>query len=211
MMPRKVAVLLLLLPVFAITCPGQVIGECTKEQKEAVLRDCEKFIKPGRPNRQPIPIMGQACCNAVNKVPKKGDNIDMQCIVDLLTDAEKDHHDEDKILNLPNHCQVIGECTKEQKEAILHDCQKFIKHGHPKREPIPIMGQACCNAVNKVPKKDGKIDMQCIVDLLTNAEKNHHNEDKIMNLPNHCQEHTLLASTLSAGSCKVLEIKYIHI
>ncbi|OEL35327.1 hypothetical protein BAE44_0003654, partial [Dichanthelium oligosanthes] len=49
---------------------------------------------------KPIPIMGQPCCNAVNKAPKKGTGTDMQCIVHLLTDEEKKQHDVSKILNL---------------------------------------------------------------------------------------------------------------
>ncbi|KAF8711343.1 hypothetical protein HU200_029371 [Digitaria exilis] len=102
MLLGKVALLLILC---AMTFSQQVLGTCTQEQKEAVLNDCQKFIKQGHENPRPIPVMGQTCCNTVNKVPKKGTRIDMQCIVDLLTEDEKTNHNARKILNLPNHCQ----------------------------------------------------------------------------------------------------------
>ncbi|TVU03033.1 hypothetical protein EJB05_51448, partial [Eragrostis curvula] len=83
----------------------QVIGTCTIEQKDAILQHCENFIKREQQTPKPIPIQGQPCCNAVNKVPRKGKDIDIQCIVDKLTPTDKEKNDAAKILNLPNHCQ----------------------------------------------------------------------------------------------------------
>ena len=70
MLPSKVALLILCAMMFSNQVT--VTGTCTMQQKETVLDDCKKFIKHGNQRPKPIPIMGQPCCNAVNKVPKKG-------------------------------------------------------------------------------------------------------------------------------------------
>lgn len=46
------------------------------------------------------PSIYSVCCENVLEVP----NLDMQCIVQKLTEKEKDKHDKTKILGLHNHC-----------------------------------------------------------------------------------------------------------
>nr|TKV99942.1 hypothetical protein SEVIR_8G077100v2 [Setaria viridis] len=118
---------------------------------------------------------------------------DMECVIILLTRQQQMKYRAEKIRALHRLCelpppddQVIVTCTTEQKEAVLQDCKKFTMPGNQRPRPIPIMGQPCCNAVNKVPKKAINIDMQCIVELLTDEQKNHHDVSKMSNLPNHC-------------------------
>ncbi|TVU26046.1 hypothetical protein EJB05_28575, partial [Eragrostis curvula] len=190
MLHEKIALLFIL--VLVIISAHQVISTCTVGQKDAILHHCEKFIKVGRQVPKPIPILGQACCNAVNRVPREGKDINIQCIVDELTPTDREKNDETKILNLPNHCQETGTCTVEQKDAILRHCEKFVKIGRQMPKLIPIQGQACCNAVNRVPRKGKDIDIQCIVDKLTRTDREKNDENKIINLPNHCQEDALL-------------------
>ncbi|RLM58649.1 hypothetical protein C2845_PM18G03230 [Panicum miliaceum] len=167
--PGKVAVFLLLVCIMA--CPDEVISKnpiCTKKQREKILEVCDYFIQPGYPIR--LVSWDSPCCAAVREVRDR----DMECIIIQLTKQEMMKYSVEKIQALhrlcelpppsPNH-QVIGTCTMQQKETVLDNCKKFIKHGNQCPKPIPIMGQPCCNAV-KVPKKGTKIDMQCVVNYL---------------------------------------------
>jgi hypothetical protein len=114
-------IVLLLLLLFAVISPNQVIGSaCTPEQKAAILNQCEEYIKPGYPLI--LPSYASVCCDKVRDVP----NRDMNCIVDLLTPPEKAKHGVDKIKRLkdlcdnsPHHqvkfqihsfCQIICRC-----------------------------------------------------------------------------------------------------
>ena len=85
--------------LFAVVSPNQVIGStCTPEQKAAILKECEEYIKPGYPLI--LPSYVSVCCHKVRDVP----NRDMNCIVDLLTPAEKATHGVDKIKRLKDLC-----------------------------------------------------------------------------------------------------------
>ncbi|CAL4994789.1 unnamed protein product [Urochloa decumbens] len=183
----KVAFLLLVVCLMA--SPHHVVSKrpiCTKKQKEKILEKCYDFIQPG----YPIYVVSRdsPCCAAVREVQDR----DMECVIMMLTGKQKTRYSVQKIRALHRLCEipsppkVIGTCTTEQKDAVLQDCKNFTMPGNQRRRPIPIMGQPCCNGVNKVPKKGIKIDMQCVAELLTVEEKNHHDVSKILNLPNHC-------------------------
>ncbi|CAL4981789.1 unnamed protein product [Urochloa decumbens] len=180
----------LLLVVFVMASPHHVVISkrtiCTKKQKEKILEKCNYFIQPG----YPIYLVSRdsPCCAAVREVQDR----DMECVIMMLTRQQKTQYSVKKIRALHRLCELpslpkmIGTCTTEQKDAVLQDCKKFIMPVNQRRRLVPIMGQPCCNGVNKVPKKGVKIDMQCVVELLTDEEKNHHDVSKILNLPNHC-------------------------
>nr|TKV99939.1 hypothetical protein SEVIR_8G076800v2 [Setaria viridis] len=76
-MRGKIAPLLIVLLFLPI---DHVIGSCTTAQKDAILEHCE-----------------DVCCNKVREVP----GMDMECIVRLLTNAEKARHSEKRIKGLP--------------------------------------------------------------------------------------------------------------
>ncbi|TVU03025.1 hypothetical protein EJB05_28576, partial [Eragrostis curvula] len=94
-MPGKVAVLLL---IFVVFFSHHVSGNCTEEQKTAILGQCEEYIKPGSP--LVLPSYLSPCCDKVRLVPGR----DMACIVRLLTRSEKNKHSDRKILRLEELC-----------------------------------------------------------------------------------------------------------
>nr|TKV99967.1 hypothetical protein SEVIR_8G078800v2 [Setaria viridis] len=103
MQPQTVAILLLLV-VCAVVSPHPVIGgkkrlRCDENDKKHILKDCGHYTKKhGHSNERPA--THSSCCAAVHTVPDD----DMQCIVDLLTDAEKKEHEKDAILALQDAC-----------------------------------------------------------------------------------------------------------
>ncbi|KAF8711277.1 hypothetical protein HU200_029298 [Digitaria exilis] len=83
MMLGKIVFLLVL--AFAITCQHQQVagaGNCTKEQKEKIMKECWGYISKRHPG---VPETWSICCQKVKKVR----NSDMDCIVDLLDDRKK--------------------------------------------------------------------------------------------------------------------------
>ncbi|CAL4989012.1 unnamed protein product [Urochloa decumbens] len=76
-MPKTVGVLLL---VFAIIFPSKVAGNgnCTEEQKQAIMRLCAAYIYPRKPGG--VPATSSACCRKVREVGVG----EMECIVQLL-------------------------------------------------------------------------------------------------------------------------------
>ncbi|RCV37593.1 hypothetical protein SEVIR_8G077200v4 [Setaria viridis] len=88
------------------------------------------------------------------------------------------------LLFLPIH-HVIGSCTTAQKDAILEHCEEYIKLPY---YPviIPSYIGVCCDKVRDVPGRD----MECIVSLLTHAEKARHSEKKIKGLRPFCPYHS---------------------
>ncbi|KAL6885544.1 hypothetical protein ACP4OV_010323 [Aristida adscensionis] len=105
MVPKKVAILLLL--VLAIICLHQVAGDCTKDQKDLILQKCKGYVM-NRDNRHIIePSNGSLCCKEVRKVPE----MDMKCIVDLLTPLEKTKYNGTRILSLEQPCKVTDTTT----------------------------------------------------------------------------------------------------
>ncbi|KAF8730815.1 hypothetical protein HU200_016678 [Digitaria exilis] len=89
MFPGKLALLVLL--VFAVVFLHPVIGNkhkiCTKIEKDNILKHCE-----------------DSCCAAALEVP----NLDMQCIIDLLTADEKSRHNENNIMELSRLCNPFS-------------------------------------------------------------------------------------------------------
>jgi hypothetical protein len=106
---KKVAVLLVV--VCIMVSPGLLVSgkpPVTKEQKDKILQECDKFIRLG----YPVYVVSRhsPCCNAVRAV----ENRDMDYVVLLLTN-EKDKYSISKILALhglselaasPHHQQV---------------------------------------------------------------------------------------------------------
>ncbi|OEL38772.1 hypothetical protein BAE44_0000210 [Dichanthelium oligosanthes] len=95
-MPGKIV---LLLVVFAIISPHQVMAECTREQKEAILVDCRKYLSR---NARTIvaPKTWSHCCRNVRVVPNK----DMECIKRLRTTRDRMRFVETRIMNLAHLC-----------------------------------------------------------------------------------------------------------
>lgn len=93
----KMAVAILL--VCAISPPQVVTGTCTETQKARVMFYCHTFTKKGSTGN--VIHIHSDCCVAVRLVP----NSDMKCVVSMLTDKEKEEHDEEKILSLESLCE----------------------------------------------------------------------------------------------------------
>uniref|UniRef100_A0A0A9C138 Betl4 n=1 Tax=Arundo donax TaxID=35708 RepID=A0A0A9C138_ARUDO len=103
MLPAGKIVLHFLL-VCAVMSPHLVIGKkprCTQEQKEKILHDCQEYIQHGDHVSKPS-VYGH-CCAAALEVP----NLDMACIVHLLTAVEKEKYDESKILGFHDICNPL--------------------------------------------------------------------------------------------------------
>ncbi|CAL4994828.1 unnamed protein product [Urochloa decumbens] len=100
MQPQAVAILLL--AVSAMVSPHPVIGvkrgRCEEKDKERVLTACKHFIMVGHPKESPH--NHSPCCKAVQAVPGH----DMQCIVDLLTEKERNEHEQASIIALQEAC-----------------------------------------------------------------------------------------------------------
>ncbi|KAL6868161.1 hypothetical protein ACP4OV_015006 [Aristida adscensionis] len=100
---KAVAFSLFLLVCGTTILPDPVIGTpCTEAQKIQILEHCKQYLKPGPPLIL-VPYVG-ACCDAVRAVPDR----DMNCIVSLLTAAEKREHDEGKIKRLHDFCPLLS-------------------------------------------------------------------------------------------------------
>jgi hypothetical protein len=117
--------IVVLLLLFTVVSPNQVIGStCTTEQKVAILKECDEYIKPGYPLI--LPSYVSVCCHKVRDVP----NRDMNCIVDLLTPAEKATHGVDKIKRLKDLCDNSPAGLPNQVIKILrfiHTEQQFAR------------------------------------------------------------------------------------
>ncbi|CAL4988906.1 unnamed protein product [Urochloa decumbens] len=100
MQPQALAILLLV--VCAMVSPHPVIGvkrgRCENEDKNRLLKACERFIKVGHAKESPH--NHSPCCAAVHTVPGH----DMQCIVDLLTEKERKEHEQASIMVLQEAC-----------------------------------------------------------------------------------------------------------
>ncbi|KAF8711347.1 hypothetical protein HU200_029375 [Digitaria exilis] len=102
MFPGKLALLVLL--VFAVVFLHPVIGNkhkiCTKIEKDNILKHCEDYTS----NAGPEPPLHSSCCAAALEVP----DLDMQCIIDLLTADEKSIHNENNIMELSRLCNPFS-------------------------------------------------------------------------------------------------------
>jgi hypothetical protein len=67
--------IVVLLLLFTVVSPNQMIGTCTTEQKAAILKECDEYIKPGYPLI--LPSYVGVCCHKVRDVP----NRDMNCLI----------------------------------------------------------------------------------------------------------------------------------
>ncbi|PAN41702.1 hypothetical protein PAHAL_8G064600 [Panicum hallii] len=62
---------------------------------------------------------------------------------------------------------VASACTKKEKDEVLEQCKKYIGHGPP--PPFPRM------------------DMHCIIKLLTPKEDKEYDDHKILDLKHFCE------------------------
>lgn len=108
---KKVAVLLVVVSIM-VSPSLLVIGKpsVTKEQKDKILQECGKFIRLGYPVYYVVSRYSP-CCDAVRAV----ENRDMDYVVLLLTNKEKDKYSISKILALHGLCQLPA--------ALLHQQQ----------------------------------------------------------------------------------------
>jgi hypothetical protein len=80
--------------------PLQVVtGTCTDTQKARVMFYCHTFTKKGSTIN--VIHIHSDCCVSVRLVP----NSDMKCVVSMLTDKEKEIHDEERIWSLETLCE----------------------------------------------------------------------------------------------------------
>ncbi|CAN6362633.1 unnamed protein product [Urochloa humidicola] len=100
MQPQAVAILLLVVCAMVSLHPviGGKRGRCKDEDKKRVLTACGHYIKVGHPKESPA--KHSPCCDAVHAVP----GYDMQCIVDLLTQDERNKHEQASIMALQEAC-----------------------------------------------------------------------------------------------------------
>lgn len=98
---QKVAALLLVCVV--ATYPHLAMGNtCTEKHKEAILEQCKEFIRHGPPPH-PFPReLHGACCKAARDVPQ----MNMHCVIKLLTPREEKEYSEDKVVQLKHFCQM---------------------------------------------------------------------------------------------------------
>jgi hypothetical protein len=98
--PAKVALLFLLFYSIVSVYPVNIQDlECTQEQKKAILSNCLDYITH-KPPHLFVPAHNGPCCSKVRDVP----NIDMECIVKLLTVRERIEYLDVKIKNLRTYC-----------------------------------------------------------------------------------------------------------
>jgi|UniRef100_A0A804PQB3 hypothetical protein len=109
------ATLLFLLALTALasldTASSGCCGEtCTDKQKRQILQACGSYIvamaataSAGRSLPLPPPPRNGPCCAAVRALQRHGAGM-MQCVVDLLTDAESRRYDAAAMLRLTRYC-----------------------------------------------------------------------------------------------------------
>jgi hypothetical protein len=103
MFPSKQVAALLVLVVVSSPSPSLLVSgkpSVSKEQKDKILEECDRFIRLG----YPIYVVSRhsPCCDAVRAV----ENRDMDYVVLLLTNDEKDKYSISKILALHGLCEL---------------------------------------------------------------------------------------------------------
>jgi hypothetical protein len=106
---KKVTVVLVV--VCIVVPPGLLLSgkpPVTKEQKDKILQECDKFIRLG----YPVYVVSRhsPCCDAVRAV----ENRDMDYVVLLLTNEEKDKYSISKILALHGLCELAAASHHQQ-------------------------------------------------------------------------------------------------
>uniref|UniRef100_A0A0D9XXY2 Bifunctional inhibitor/plant lipid transfer protein/seed storage helical domain-containing protein n=1 Tax=Leersia perrieri TaxID=77586 RepID=A0A0D9XXY2_9ORYZ len=86
-------------PTSAEDAPPPSGRHCTEAQKEEILHKCIYWVKIKPPSI--LPLWTSPCCEAVSKVQ----NLDMQCIIDLLTSNDKERVEGWKIRMLHGLCK----------------------------------------------------------------------------------------------------------
>ncbi|AQK41694.1 hypothetical protein Zm00014a_028983 [Zea mays] len=96
MLPAKVSFVFLIVYCAVTFSLGQIaVGEaCTVDQRDKITTDCREFIKLKGPVT--APSYTDDCCVAIRAVP----NLDMECIIRLLSNKQKKKYDVDKIRRL---------------------------------------------------------------------------------------------------------------
>ena len=106
---KKVTVLLVV--VCIVVSPGLLVMSkppVTKEQKDRILEECDKFIRLG----YPVYVVSRHSpfCDVVRAV----ENRDMDYVVLLLTNEEKDKYSISKILALHALCELPAAAQHQQ-------------------------------------------------------------------------------------------------
>lgn len=70
------------------------IRKCTEAQKQDILHECRGYVTAG--SHIILPDLHSACCDAARSVQ----NLDMDCIVDLLTSEERSRYNANRIKHL---------------------------------------------------------------------------------------------------------------
>ncbi|CAL4910807.1 unnamed protein product [Urochloa decumbens] len=97
------AVAVLLVVVCAFVCNHQAAdAACTLEQKKEILSNCMLYLEAPWLGRGVPPWYTTRCCVSVKKVP----GMDMQCILNLCTEADKKAIVEQSLLKLKGHCSI---------------------------------------------------------------------------------------------------------
>ncbi|CAL4896188.1 unnamed protein product [Urochloa decumbens] len=96
------AVAILLVVVCAFVCNHRADAACTLEQKNEILKNCMVYLQSPWLVRGVPPWYTTNCCISVKKVP----DMDMQCIWNLCTQAEKKTILEESLLKLKGHCSL---------------------------------------------------------------------------------------------------------
>jgi hypothetical protein len=73
-------------------------------------------------------------------------------------------------------------CTIHQKSEILTNCWLYLEGPHLRKGVPPWYTTRCCNSVKRVPD----MDMRCILNLCTQAEKGRMVTDSLLKLKGHC-------------------------
>uniref|UniRef100_A0A0D3HSW9 Bifunctional inhibitor/plant lipid transfer protein/seed storage helical domain-containing protein n=1 Tax=Oryza barthii TaxID=65489 RepID=A0A0D3HSW9_9ORYZ len=75
------------------------IRKCTEAQKQDILHECRGYVTAG--SHIILPDLHSACCDAARSVQ----NLDMVCIVDLLTSEERSRYNANRIKHLNEMCR----------------------------------------------------------------------------------------------------------
>jgi hypothetical protein len=130
MLPAKVTFLFLLVCAVAFLL-GQIGAgeECTMDQRDKITQDCREYIKLKGPVT--APSYDDECCVAIRAVP----NLDMECIIRLLSNKQKKKYDVGKIRRLGSvfcHPHLVRmRCAAQKKRVLFLMVEEIYTRTHP--------------------------------------------------------------------------------
>ena len=106
MLPKKVAILFLVVVLAAISSLDTVTSgccgkTCTDKQKNYILQVCGPYIMASNTRR--LPPKSDPCCASVRTLQSHGEGM-MQCVIDRLTNAESGQYNATVMLYLKRYC-----------------------------------------------------------------------------------------------------------